>query len=82
MADRLTVRMIVAVLGFIAVTIVVGGIWLANEDKSLTDALIAIGAGAVGSLSSFLVSTRGGSSEPVTVTNPPTAPVPVEPAGD
>lgn len=79
-SDRTTVRIVVTVLGVIAVAVVLGGIWLADNDKSLTDAVIAMGAGALGGLSTFLVSTRTSGDPPqeVTVTNTPADPVPVD----
>jgi hypothetical protein len=78
MIDRWIIRMIVGVLGCVAIFIVLGGIWLADREKSLTDALIAYGAGAIGGLSTFLVSTRSGgdSAQAVTVPNTPAEPVP------
>lgn len=55
--DRPTVRIVVAVLGIIAVAVVLGGIWLAADDKALPDALIAIGSGAAGAVAALLART-------------------------
>jgi hypothetical protein len=79
--DRMTVRIVVTVLGAIAFVVVAGGIYLADHDKSLTDAVIAMGSAALGGLSTFLVSssTRTDAPQPVNVVNPPDEPVPVEP---
>lgn len=80
MVDKLTVRLIVVFMGTIAAIVVLGGIYLADHDKSLTDALIALGGVALGNLGTFLVSTRGAGESPqdVTVVNPPSDPAQVE----
>ena len=58
MTSRTTVLAVVISLGLIAVIVVAGGIVLAGLDKTIPDALIAIGAGASGALAGVLSSTR------------------------
>lgn len=80
--DRLTIRLIVSFMGIIAVGIVYGGIWLADHNSSLPDALIALGGVALGNLGTFLVSSRTGTdAQDVTVVNEAADPVPVDPTG-
>lgn len=80
MNSQSTVRLVIAVLGLLALAVVVGGIVLALDDKSLPGELIAIGSAAAGAVGSILAKT-GDTSEPqaVTVTNPTGDPVPVDP---
>lgn len=54
MTDTLTMRLAIAVLGLIAVATVVGGLVLANNDKTLPGELIAIGAGAAGAVAGLI----------------------------
>lgn len=74
------VNMIVAFMGSSALSVILGGIWLAAHGSSLPDALIALGGVALGNLGTFLVSTRGAGEPPqeVQVVNQPDAPVPVD----
>lgn len=62
MTDNLTVRMIVVFMGTAALLVLAGGVWLASAERSLPDALIALGGVALGNLGTFLVSTRTGAS--------------------
>lgn len=68
--------LIVLVLGIVAVATIGGGMVLALNDKDLPGELIALGAAAVGALSQRL---PGSSARNVTVTNPPSNPIPVDP---
>ncbi len=80
MTDRITIRMIVLFMGLASLAVIAGGIFLANDERSLPDALIALGGVALGNLGTFLVSTRGsGDAEPVTVVNTPDDAVPGNP---
>lgn len=75
-----TVRMVIGVLGLLALAVVVGGIILALDDKSLPGELIAIGSAAAGAVGGILSKT-GDTSEPqaVEVVNIDAEPVPVDP---
>lgn len=75
MNDQSTVRIVIAVLGLLALAVVVGGIVLALDDKALPGELIAIGSAAAGAVGGIL--SRTGPSE-VQVTNRADEPVPVE----
>ena len=72
-----TVRTVIAVLGLLALSVVVGGIALAWVDKSLPGELIAIGSAAAGAVAGILSKT-GTDPQPVRVMNEPADPVPVE----
>lgn len=82
MTDRFVVRAVVVFLGVITLSVVWGGIWLADHGQTLGDALIAMGSGALGGLTGFLVSSRSSGAEPqeVQVVNAPADPVPVDAA--
>lgn len=75
-----TVRMVIAVLGLLALSVVVGGIILALSDKALPGELIAIGSAAAGAVGGILSKT-GDTAEPqaVEIVNVPADPVPVDP---
>lgn len=75
-----TVRMVIGVLGLLALSVVVGGIVLAMSDKSLPGELIAIGSAAAGAVGGILSKT-GDPQEPqqVQVVNADADPVPVDP---
>lgn len=75
-----TVRLVIAVLGLLALAVVVGGIVLAISDRSLPGELIAIGAAAAGSVAGILSKT-GDTDQPqaVNVVNVEGDPVPVDP---
>ena len=76
MPSRLTINLVVGILGLLAILTVVGGIVLTLAEKPIPDALIAIGAGASTGVAALLART---SSEPaagvttntVNVTSPP-----------
>lgn len=68
-------------LGLVGLSVVVGGIVLAIDGKTIPDALIALGAGAVASVGSILAHTSTNEPQPVNVVNPPADPVPVADAG-
>lgn len=72
--------MVIGVLGLLALAVVVGGIVLALDDKSLPGELIAIGSAAAGAVGGILSKT-GDTSEPqaVEVVNVAGDPVPVDP---
>lgn len=75
MTDRITVRLVIGSLSALALVVVVGGIVLALDDKSLPGELIAIGSLAAGAVAGILSKT--GHSEPTEVTGPRGGPVPV-----
>lgn len=77
MNDQKTVRLVIIMLGLIGVAVVVGGIVLAIDSKTVPDALVAIGAGAVASVGSILAHTSTNEPQPVVVANLPAEPVPV-----
>lgn len=70
-----TTRLVVGVLGLLALAVVIGGIVLALNDKALPGELIAIGSAAAGAIGGIL--TKSDAAE-VRVVNPPEDPVPVE----
>lgn len=76
--DQSTVRLVIAGLFLLAICTVVGGIVLAMTDRSIPEAIIAIGSAAAGAMGSLL--SRTGSNEPadVRVVNQPRDAVPVE----
>lgn len=76
MNDQSTVRLVIGVLGLLAFTVVAGGIVLAITDRSIPEALIAMGAAAAGAVGSILA--RTGSSEPTPVVGAHGGPVVVE----
>jgi hypothetical protein len=80
MNSQSTVRLVIAVLGLLALSVVIGGIILALDDKTLPGELIAIGSAAAGAVGGILSKT-GDTSEPqaVEVVNPLGDPVPVDP---
>lgn len=59
MTDQLTVRLVVVGLALIALAVVAGGIVLALDDRTIPDALVAIGSGAAGALGGILARTSG-----------------------
>ena len=54
MNDRFIMRLVVLALAALGIIIVLGGISLSFVDRSVPDALIAIGSGAVGALGGIL----------------------------
>lgn len=80
--DRFTVRLIATGLLLIAVLVVCGGFWLTDHEHTIPDALIAIGSGALGGVSTLLASTSTRHADdppqPVNVVNEPADPVAVE----
>lgn len=77
MNDQKTVRLVIIMLGLVGLSVVIGGIVLAIDAKTIPDALIALGAGAVASIGSILAHTSTNEPQPVSVVNPPAEPVPV-----
>jgi hypothetical protein len=75
--DQKTVRLVIIMLGLVGLCVVIGGIVLAIDGKTVPDALIAIGAGAVASVGSILAHTSTNEPQPVVVANLPVDPVPV-----
>lgn len=75
MNDQATVRLVILVLGALALAVVIGGIVLALDDKSLPGELIAIGAAAAGAIGGILSKT--GAADPTPVVGPEGGPVPV-----
>ena len=74
MNSQSTVRLVIGVLGLLALAVVVGGIILALDDKALPGELIAIGSAAAGAVGGILSKT--GDAE-VTIVNDEDDPVPV-----
>lgn len=77
--DALTTRLVLLFAGLTVLAAMGGGIALAFYDRTLPDALIALGSGALGLLSGAALDTRG--RQDVRVVNAPGDPVPVEDAG-
>lgn len=81
MNSQSTVRMVIGVLGLLALSVVIGGIILALADKSLPGELIAIGSAAAGAVGGILSKTGDPEqAQPVNVVNVDADPVPVDPA--
>ena len=74
--DALTTRLVLLFAGLTVITAMGGGIALAFYDRTLPDALIALGSGALGLLSGAALDTRG--RQDVRVVNTPGDPVPVD----
>ena len=68
-----TVRLVIGVLGLVAVLVVIGGIVLTLDDKALPESLIAIGSLAVGAVAGILSKTN----DDVHIANTAIDPVPV-----
>lgn len=77
MNSQSTVRLVIGVLGLLALAVVIGGFALAMTDRSIPESLIAIGSAAAGAVAGILA--RTGESE-VRVVNDAADPVPVDPA--
>lgn len=75
MRDDKILLAVIVILGAVGLAVVIGGLFLANNDKSLPGELIAIGAGAVSAIAALLASP--GSSD-VRVVNQANDPVPVD----
>lgn len=56
--DRLFYRIVSCALSIVIVLTIVGGIWLAGNDKEIPDAIIALGSTAVGALAGVLAGTK------------------------
>ena len=78
MTDRTVTLSIVLVLGVVAVATVIGGLVLAMNDKSLPEAVIAIGSGAVGAIGGLLARSPLDGPQDVNVVNRAADPVPVD----
>lgn len=74
MNTQSTVRLVIGVLGAVAIINVIGGILLTLNDKAMPDAQIAIASLAVGAVAGIL--SRTGDTD-VRVVNEPNDPVPV-----
>lgn len=59
--DAFTIRLVIIVLGALALSVVVGGIYLVSTDHQIPDALIAIGSAAAASVGTILA--RGSTSD-------------------
>lgn len=57
MADRFTLRTVVAILGAVALLGVAGMFWLAHDGKDIPDALNSLTSGAVGAVAALLART-------------------------
>lgn len=76
--DQGNVRLAIIVLGVLALTCLIGGIVIVLNDKSLPDALIAIGASAATAITLVITRPVGG-VQSVEVVNRDAEPVPVDP---
>lgn len=56
--DRVTIRIVAAVLGIVSVCIAIGGLLLAWADKDVPDPVVAMGSVALGALAALLASVR------------------------
>lgn len=74
--DSLTTRLVLIFAGITILAAMGGGIALAFYDRTLPDALIALGSGALGLLSGAALDTRG--RQEVVVTNRADEAVPVD----
>lgn len=79
MTDRTTVRMVLLFGGLTVLAAMLGGIALAYTDRTLPDALIALGSGALGLLTGAAIPTGHDEPQRVVVDQPEDQPVPVEP---
>lgn len=79
MNDQSTVRLVIGLLGLLALATVVGGICLAFTDRGLPGELIAIGSAAAGSIAGILSHTSSDAQD-VQVVNEPDEAIPVEAA--
>lgn len=77
MTEHRTVQAVIGVLGLLALSVVIGGIYLAAVDRSLPGELIAIGSAAAGAVGGILSKTSSGTQE-VEVVNAQRDPVPVD----
>lgn len=73
-------RMVLVFGGLTVLAAMLGGIVLAFTDRTLPDALIALGSGALGLLSGAAIPASGRQS--VVIDQPPDRPVPVDPQTD
>lgn len=74
MNNQRTVLLVISVLGVLALAVVIGGIVLALDDKSLPGELIAIGSAAAGAVGGILSRTSNDTQQ---VSGPGGGPVPV-----
>lgn len=74
MIDALTTRLVLVFAGLTVLAAMAGGIALAFSDRTLPDALIALGSGALGLLSGAALDTRG--RQEVVVRKPAGDPIP------
>lgn len=74
MNDALTLRMVLAFAGLVVLLAMAGGIVLAFYDRTLPDALIALGSGALGLLGGALMPSG---RQEVIIRQPANEPVPV-----
>jgi hypothetical protein len=77
MTDTTTVRLVVGFLGATILLCVTGGFWLAAQGQPVPEFLVGLGGTALGALGALLART-GSDTQPVTVVNRPSEPVPVE----
>lgn len=52
--DAATQKIALLILGLIALAVVIGGLVLTNNDKTLPDALLALGSVAVGAIAGII----------------------------
>lgn len=85
--DKFVVRAVVIFIGLIAITALIGGIWLTDHGKGAPDFIVATIAAGLGAMSALLAKTsldlmserRAGGAMPVVVEQPANDPVPVDP---
>lgn len=80
MNDTRTVRLVLIFGGLTVLAAMLGGIALAYTDRTLPDALIALGSGALGLLSGAAIPTVSREPQRVVVDQPEGEPVPVQEA--
>jgi len=81
MSNTRTVTLVLLFGGLTVLAAMLGGILLAFTDRTLPDALIALGSGALGLLSGAAIPTRTEGVQRVVVEQPEGQPVPVEDSG-
>lgn len=77
MTEARTVRLVVALLGAVALLLVGGLVGLALLERAIPEGLLTLAGGVIGALSALLVSTRSGTADPTPVQVVQDEPVPV-----
>lgn len=82
MNDQNTVRLVIGILGAVAVAVIIGSFVLAADDRAIPGELVAMGSLAVGAVAGILSKTATNDPQPVEVVNRNDEPVPVNEAGN